>query len=502
MARVVTPGLTWAGATAPGLPFLVIGSNGHLAWGFTTTHGDTQDLFEEKLLADPAGHYLTPTGPAALAIRREIIKVAGGADVALDVRLTRHGPLISDLDPERYLHRHFSLAWAGFWSDDRTPEAFLRMNHAQDAASFREALRDFHTPEQNVVFADTKGNIGFVAAGRVPVRQVKANLSILPVAGWTADNAWLSSVSFEELPQLDNPLDGRIVTANNDIRPPGYNHFIGYSFDRPYRRDRIAALLEPLSKATVADMQRIQLDTLSSPVLGFVKAHLPDVAGSIPLDVAAKMAGWDGRMDADRPEPLIAIAWLHATAQRVLADDLGEDFDAWWFWQTDVLDAVMRDGRWCDDAGTTATENCRDMLRRAMADALDRLHDAHGADWRTWRWGTAHRMYYRHPVFARIPYLGDYLVPSVPAFGDQFTISRAGMAIEDDGAAFPDVHGPGMRMVIDLSRPAALSFNLAGGQSGHPLSPHYSDLLLEWASGSYRTFQAPAEDILTLRPAH
>ncbi len=500
LVRLATPAGVRVGATAPGLPFLVIGSNGHVAWGFTTTQSDTEDLFEEHIARDQPEHYDTPIGPAAFEIRREIIKMKDSADVAFDVRATRHGPLISDLDPERYLHRRFALAWTGFLPDDRSPEAFLKMNRAENAAAFKEALRDFHAPQQNIVFADTAGNIGFVAAGRVPVRRNIADESLLPAPGWVEDYDWTGALSFADLPQIDNPVGGRIVTANNDIRPPRYRKFLGRSFDRPYRRDRIQALLAAISGATLEDMERIQLDDLSLPLLEFVKAHLPEVAPTVPLDIAAAMAGWDGRMMPGRPEPLIATAWLHAAARGVLADELGEDFDEWWLWQVDVLKAAMMRPRWCDDRQTPTAENCRDAVRAAFSEALETLRRHYGPDWRRWSWGAAHTMQFRHRVFARLPYIGDRMVPTVAAPGDHFTVNRGSMAVSGDGAVFADVHGPGLRMAIDLSQPDAPVFNLAGGQSGHPLSSHYSDLLLEWAAGTYRTFQNPAQNVLTVRP--
>jgi penicillin amidase len=501
MARLTTPDGTLVGATTPGLPFLVIGSNGHVAWGFTTTHSDTEDLFEEHLSLGQQEHYETPSGPTPFELRREIIRVKGGADVTFNVRSTRHGPLISDLDPERYLRRRFALAWTGFLPDDRTPEAFLRMNRAKDAAAFRDALRDFNSPQQNVVFADAAGNIGFVAAGRVPVRKNIANESMFPAPGWIDDYDWTGTLPFGDLPQIENPPTGRIITANNDIRPLRYMHFIGHSFDRSYRHDRIQALLSEAPQATLEDMERVQVDDLSAPLLTFAKTHLPEIAPSIPLDISAAMSGWDGRMEPDRPEPLIAIAWLYATAKRVFTPELkGEDFDDWWLWQVDILNDVMAQERWCDGAETPAIETCRDAVRTSFGEALDALRARYGADWRRWSWGAAHQMQFFHPVFARIPYVGARFVPQVAAPGDQFSISRGGMAIKDDGATFADVHGPGMRFAIDMSRPDAPVFALAGGQSGHPLSPHYSDLLLEWAAGTYRTFQNPAQDVLILRP--
>jgi len=503
MARLSTPDGVRVGATVPGLPFLVIGSNGHVAWGFSTTHSDTQDLFEEHLSPDQPEHYDTPTGPAAFDMRREIIKVKDSADVTFSVRSTRHGPLISDLEPERYLHRRFSLAWTGFLPDDRSPEAFLHMNRAKNAAAFKDALRDFHAPQQNVVFADTDGNIGFVAAGRVPARRNIANESLFPAPGWIDDYDWTGTLSFADLPQIWNPPNGGIITANNDIRPLRYLHFLGHSFDRSYRRDRIQSLLAETPDATLEDMERIQLDDFSAPLFGFVKAHLPEVAPSVPLDIAAMMAGWDGRMDPDRPEPLIATAWLYATARRVFADEMGaEEFEDWWLWQVDILNVAMTNPRWCDDWETPTAENCRDTVRAAFGEALEALRARYGMDWLQWSWGAAHEMQFRHPVYARLPYIGDRLVPKAAAPGDHFTINRGGIAIGDNGARFADVHGPGMRLAVDLSRPGAPVFNMAGGQSGHLLSSHYSDLLPEWAAGTYRTFQNPAQDVLILRPQH
>ncbi len=502
MARIVTPDGLLAGATAPGLPLLVIGSNGHVAWGFTTTHSDTQDLYEERISPDDPGMYQSPAGWQKIQVRHETIKVKDAADQAFDIRTTRHGPIISDLDPERYLHRTFALSWTGFAPEDHTPEAFLAMNRAADSAAFKAALRNFHSPQQNVVYADTAGHIGFIAAGRVPVRRNIANQSLLPAPGWFADYDWLGGLAFADLPQLDDPPAGRIVTANNDIRPPRYRPFLGASFDRPYRHDRIEQLLEALPIATLQDFKAIQTDDYSAPLHGFVRANLPPIVPTIPLDVAAALSGWDGRMRPDRPEPLIATAWLYATARRVLGDELGaEGFEQWWFWQTDIVDQVLRQDRWCDDPQTPSAETCRDALRLALPEALEALRQTYGPDWKSWSWGASHAMTFRHPVFGRIPTVGDWLTSAVAAPGDQFTVNRGGSFARDNGTRFADIHGPGMRLLVDMSHPENPQFSLAGGQSGHPLSSHYDDLLLDWANGLYRSFDQPAQDVLTLRPA-
>ncbi|HWA48288.1 MAG TPA: penicillin acylase family protein, partial [Dongiaceae bacterium] len=230
--------------------------------------------------------------------------------------------------------------------------------------------------------------------------------------------------------------------------------------------------------------------------------HLPEVSASLPLDISSALSAWDGRMEAGAPEPLIVTAWLYATASRVLAHELGpEAFDDWWFWQIDILEQLLSQDRWCDDRATQPRETCRDVVRISFQDALATLRGAYGPDWQAWSWGATHAVSFRHPIFSSIPFLGGRLTPVVPANGDQFTINRGGSLAKAGGAQFADVHGPGLRMVVDMSQPESMRVSVAGGQSGHPLSAHYSDLLIEWGAGRYRSFDQPAQDVLVLRPA-
>ncbi len=176
LARIETPGLTLTGATAPGLPIMVFGHNGRIAWGFTNTHGDVQDFFIEKFVPRDPGRYQTPGGPRAFETRQETIRVAGAAPVRFTVRSSRHGPLISDIAPRARdaaaPKTALALAWTTLRGDDRTAGAFHAMNRARDWPEFREALRDFHSPQQNIVYADTSGTIGFIAPARGRCRRL------------------------------------------------------------------------------------------------------------------------------------------------------------------------------------------------------------------------------------------------------------------------------------------------------------------------------------------
>ncbi|MEX1109573.1 MAG: penicillin acylase family protein, partial [Dongiaceae bacterium] len=265
LVRIETPDRIMEGVTAPGVPLIVIGHNDHVAWSFTTTHGDNQDLFLETIdPADPA-RYLTPDGPRLFEFRHDTIRTRG-EDVPLVVRSTRHGPVLSDIGIAEELANDdtvVALAWACLEADDHTPEALFRMNRATDALAFRAALDLFHCPLQNIVYADTAGTIGFATAGRIPVRAALSAGSQMPADGASGAFDWLGYLNEADLPQHVDPARGWIATANDRIVDDAYPHFIAARWDASFRVDRIDQVLAENIRFTIDDMSILQVDTLS-----------------------------------------------------------------------------------------------------------------------------------------------------------------------------------------------------------------------------------------------
>lgn len=501
LARIETPDRTLIGATAPGLPLLVIGTNGHLAWGFTTTTGDVQDIFDEKIDPQHADRYVTPGGSQAFETRHELIKIKGQADEDFVVRSTRHGPVISDALPAKPAPGHvLSLAWTAMMPDDRTAEALLAMNGAMTAEDFRRALQGFAAPQQNIVFADVAGTIGIVAPGRIPIRRNLYDQSRLPVPGWTDSADWIGMVPFDELPQVTNPASGWIATANNDISAYAKGGFYGVSWDVGYRYQRIADHLQKISGMTLEDSAVIQHDIVSLGVQAILNAWLPMMdAASGHAEVIAALRHWNGEMRRDRPEPLIATAWIDHLAHRLLAKRLGDLYSQWWFWQTDVLTALTSQDRWCDDPATPATETCRQQVSAALDDALADLTKSYGGDWQAWRWGDAHRVTFENPLWRQVPLIKHLLRGTLPDDGDNVTVDNATATPSLDGD-YPVIHGSSMRFSIDMAQPLSPVFSLAGGQSGNPLSPHYDDLLPAWRDGAAKPILTKLTHHLILQP--
>ncbi len=489
LARIETPTLKLAGATVPGVPLTILGHNGTVAWGFTTTESDTQDLFLEKLDPVDPDRYLTPDGPRPFDTRTETIGVRGGAPVTVTVRATRHGPVISDLDPDaRRLagaDHVVALAATALRPDDRTAEAIWHLNRAGSWQDVVAGMRHFHAPQQNISYADIEGNIGFIAPGRVPVR--RAGHGNVPAPGWTGSHDWDGLIPFEALPRSFNPASGRIVNANHPIVGPDYPYHLGFGGTPPYRARRIRELIDQGGSATLEKAGGMQSDALSLAA----RELLPLMAAIEPGGARAGRAlellrRWDGRMDAGRPEPLIFTAWLKAFNRVLYADEMGPLFQSAWRLRPVFVRNVLRgQGSWCDDTGTPARESCPDRLVAALDLALAELSERHGEDIEDWRWGDAHYAHFRHPMLGWIPVLDRISDIRTPADGGAFTVNRAQNRISDPRAPYASVHGPGLRTIYDLNDLDRSLFVIATGQSGNPLSGNYRDLTPLWAAGRY-----------------
>ena len=253
------------GISLPGLPLVISGHNGHVAWGFTAGFADTQDLFEEHLRGSPeegvAYEFQGAWYPAE--VRREEIKVRSGKNIIEDVVITRHGPVISPLlvgegvPPDT----HLALCWTASETSGGTFRAMVDMNRAQTCAEFREAQRTWNTPVLNMVYADTDGNIAYTLAGKVPIRA--GGEGKVPVPGWTGEYEWTGFIPFEELPHLYNPPSGYIVTANNRTAGPDFPYYLGRDYVNSDRAERIAELLLQRPRADLDYFKKMQIDQVS-----------------------------------------------------------------------------------------------------------------------------------------------------------------------------------------------------------------------------------------------
>lgn len=508
LARIDTPGFSQAGATTPGVPFMIMGHNGSVSWSFTTTYSDTQDLFIEEVDPEDPGRYRVGNAWEAFETRRETIRVSGEDEpVVLNVRSTRHGPVISDVVSEAAglteEDQVIAMAWTALDPEDRSADGLYGLGKAADVPQAIAALQALASPQQTMVLADRQGSIALVAPGRVPIR--KAGDGLLPVPGASGEYDWIGTIPYAALPRSLDPASGYLLAANNKLVGDGYPYLIAAHWDYPDRAIRIAELLAEKEVWTPEEMRRMQLDILSigaRRLMGrLLEAPLPDEA-SAALD---RMRAWDFRMEMDRPEPLIYSAWLKVLEGQLLRNQLGEtlaELESGNAWR--VFNLLQPGSLWCDDVATTAEESCDQLIATTLETALRELVDIYGDDVSDWQWGQAHEAQFSHPILGFIPLVNDWTTLSLPAPGGQDTINRASSSFSQPmPQSFVDRHGPGLRGVYDMASPDESGFIIATGNSGDIFSEFYLNLTETWRDGGLLRLPAdpPAgSTTLTLSP--
>ncbi|MDA0228941.1 MAG: penicillin acylase family protein [Proteobacteria bacterium] len=490
LAHMSAPGMDVAGATLPGLPMPVLGRTPNFAWGFTNTNPDVQDLFIERLHPDDPHRYLVPGGSAPFETRQETIWVKDGKNVELSVRETRHGPIVSDTirGSSEFLPTGHAVAfaWTALRDDDLSAQAATRIGLAEDWGSFTAVLRDFHAPQQNIVFADIHGNIGYIAPGRVPIR--RSGNGWMPAKGWTGEQDWEGFIPYAGLPRLFNPRSGQIVTANNKVVGLHYPYFITRDWSPPHRAVRIEALLGGSDSHDKESFAAIQADTVSLAA----KSLLPRLLTLVPpgseaaQDALIRLAAWDHVMAAERAEPLIYMAWLRELMRVLFADELGATFrDYFTIRESAIFDALKPGGAWCDDTATASKEDCAAAVGTALDQALDYLASRYGENMDGWAWGEAHYAHSDHEVLGRVPLIGKLFEVQLANGGARNTVNAAGFTVRDEEEPFVQNHGPAYRAIYDLDPLGQSRFIQNTGQSGNPLSSHYRDFAEMWRDGEY-----------------
>src|ERR1035437_8952594 len=319
-----------AGVTLPGVPFVISGHNRYIAWGFTNLGPNVEDLYIEKF--NDKGEYLTPQGWAQPEHRKEIIRVKGKPEVNVDVEITRHGPIISDIIPGE--ERKLALKWT-IYDPQAAGAPFFAADSAKNWQDFRAAFSHFGAPGQNVVYADMEGHIGYQATGMVPIRA--AGDGSVPVPGEDDSHEWTGYVPYDKLPSVYDPASGIIATANGRVTPDAYPYTVSIEWGSPYRTERIYKLLTANKKLTPPDMLAIQSDIVSAfdrfCAERFVYAvDHTSTASRHAKSAADLMRNWDGTMSVDSAAATVAYFSRKKLEELLLKPKLVDDWKQYrWF---------------------------------------------------------------------------------------------------------------------------------------------------------------------------
>ncbi len=507
-----------AGFSFAGVPGVVIGHNQNIAWGFTNTGPDVMDLYIEKINPDNPDQYEYNGQWVDMTLRTETIAVGGGKPVTLTVRSTRHGPIISDSYgdlkdfsttagvalPENYA---ISLRWTAL-EPSTIFQAIWGFNKAANWDEFRQAASKFNVPAQNLLYADTQGNIGYQMPGNIPIR--KNGDGRLPVPGWTDEYDWTGTIPFDQLPNVFNPSKGYIVTANNAVVGASYPYLITTDWDYGFRANRIANMITnapgPIDSSYIQKMQGDSYDSNAAtlvPILAQLtfQAGTPDQALALDL-----LKNWDyqARMDS-APAAVFEVFWKNLLAD-IFDDDLPKDYwpegGSRWVEVMRNLVKQPEDFFWDDKSTMDKVENRDDIFVRAFKEAVAEIEKSQGKDPAKWNWGDLHTATFVNQS------LGESGIAPIEALFNRGPFRTNGGDAIVNATGWSATLGysvdwlPSMRMIVDLGDLRSSLTVHTTGESGHAYSPHYIDMADLWRNIQYYPMLWNEQAIIANAEAH
>lgn len=512
--QIQMPGVRVRGMSIPGVPAVVAGRNDWIAWGITNVMADDADFYVERLDSLSGTQYRFDGQWQPVSFLTEEIAVRGDTAHPLNIRLTRHGPIVTDIvTPMQNARPTFvaSMRWTGNEIDDQFG-AFTRINRARDWSEFSAGVREFAVPGQNFIYADLSGNIGYWCGVKLPIRAGRS--SLLPLPGWDPSAEWRGFVPFDQLPHRFDPPEGYIASANNKIVDNTYPYHISDLWEPASRIQRLDDVLGKEGEAfSQKDFERLQNDSFSPyarDLLPFVVNAFRDSVHTLPDGerVFEYLRNWHYQFTPDDIATAIYQQFLVRMIRNTFADEMGEDLFHDWVILGNiplrVIARLIRDGSsaWFDDVRSPEVETRDDIIRRSLREAVADLHDRFGNDMKVWRWGELHTVTLRHLLGMRKPLDRIFNIGPFPVAGGATALVSGEY---DLNHPFEVTVGPSFRQIFDLGAEGELRSVLPSGQSGQVFHVHYSDQTRLWLNGGYRAaqFAAPlsrAAEQLTLEP--
>jgi penicillin amidase len=465
LAQLSAPNLRTSGVTLPGVPGVVLGHNESIAWGATNVGPDVQDLYIETFNAE--GKYKTPNGWETPIVRKEEIKVRKNTlspeteSISLDVVETRNGVIYTEAGTQK-----FALKWTARDPKNQEFEAFYKLNRAKDWMDFQNALKTYGGAAQNFVYADTKGNIGWIAGGRIPIR--KTGDGGFPYDGSTDEGEWTGYIPFEELPQLYNPVNGFIVTANQRIVGQDYKYTqMSRDAALPWRARRIYDLINSNSKINVDDVTAIQRDIYSTPHVLLAKEIIK--MNSASPETLAVLKNWDGKMSADSKGALLINQIRNLIADKIAGEN--QPIPAY-IVRERLMTKIINEkpNRWMPKGFA----NYAEFFKACDKEVREELQKRFGDDSSKWIWGMSFKANFPHPL------------ASAPLIGAQFATPNIGI---DGSGTTPNVGSSvSMRLIATPNNWDNTRHVIPLGESGNPASMHFKDQFDSWNKGDLPIF--------------
>ena len=481
-----SPDYKVSGVTVPGVPLVIIGHNQYIAWGVTNSYLDVQDIYVEQVNWDNESYFRKGEWKP-FTFRKEIVKIRGEKEPRImNIRWTEEGPMLNPflLNCEMPI----TLRWT-IYEGDQTVYGLYLINRARNWTEFCQGVRLFENPSQNFVYADIAGNIGYYLSGKIPVR--KKETAVYPYPGWWDDSLWTGYLAEEDKPNQFNPPAGFIVTANSDLYPEGYQHYLGYDWLSSDRKERIKELIAARPKHSLESLMAIQNDVYSRRAER-VKKVLNQIRLSDPAAEQARkiLVQWDGEVRGGLAPAIFEVFW-----EKLQELTFSDDFRAYYEQIADYfrfkeagLERILGqpDSRWFDNRETEKVETREEMIEKALLETLSSLRKKFGRNEEKWDWSLLHRLHYQH-LLGQKWFLGFFNAGRFPMIGDSTTV-RASFG----SGGWETTGGASCRLIVDLSDLDRSLSVITSGQSGHFMSPHYRDQISLYLNSLYHPWSFSA----------
>ncbi len=501
-AHLVTPSMNVSGALLPGIPFVIIGANERVAWGFTNVMADDTDFYIEKLNPANPDQYEYMGRWEDMQIKESVIKVKGGDDVQFKVKLTRHGPLIDQINP---VYKPQNTAIAMRWTAYDTLQAspFIELDTARSVDDIEKAAASFKCPGQNWVYADDQGNIGYWAAVGIPIRDGFSGA--VPVPGWDGKHEWKGYVPTAQQPHLRNPDRGWIATANNKHTGDDYLYPISHYYAMPDRFARIKNMITAKDKFDARDFAEMQADFY----VVLAREWVPMMLASLSLSgkqftenekkAMAALKGWNFVATTADVASTVFHATINEMVKNTFKKRLGEDLYGEYIKNRYIAFNAMRnlvaagESEWFDDPDTAEKEDINAIISKSFSEAIVYLNDKMGSNVDDWKWGDLHTLTLYHPFGRSSSLMGYFMnIGPYPMGGSLATVNPQPYKLTQPWEGF---HGASLRYIIDFADRKNSRRVIPAGISGNFMSPHYDDQAELWRTGKYRPFVLDRQSI-------
>lgn len=498
-----------SGVTIAGIPGVVLGQNDEMAWSFTNIMADDTDFFLEKVDTEDRGRYVVDSANVGqVQFRdfervRELIKVKDSEPVLHEYRVTKHGPVVTDMYPNQELvgDQVISMQWTGHESSNEL-QTMYEINWAENFQDFKEALNHFAVPGQNFMYGDREGNIAMFSTARLPIREGN---KVTLRRGWEPDDDWQGYIPKEEMPHVINPIKGWIANANNKLTTENYPHYLASFWEPPSRIERITEKLASDSIVTVNDFIALQNDSYSSFAANMTPIILEIINAQNAFDFSLPVSyleNWDFRYTKSSTAASIFDVFFTKLTENTLRDELGDaayqNFVVHELIPVRTMASLIQDSSsFFDNKSTEIKETRNDIVLQSMQDAVLFLSDSLGTEPFEWRWEQLHTITFKPPLFSMAaedpnsPAALSIIVDNILSKGP-YPVEGHGMSVNNGqyqwNKPFEMTLGASVRRIVDLSDLSSTRSVLPTGQSGNPFSQHFGDQSSLWLNKHYRIF--------------